>query len=287
MLLGAAKYLSENRNFDGKVHLIFQPAEEGQGGAHKMIAEGLFDRFPCDQVFGMHNWPVLPKGKIAMRAGPIMAAADRFDITIRGAGGHAAQPHRGVDPLLVGAQLVVALQTLISRSIDPIDPAVITIANFNCGSGAFNVIADEAELNGTLRTFTPEVRDLLRKRITEMTQDIARSFGATATCEFEDGAYDPTINDADATEFCAEVARGIVGAENVDTNVPPTPGAEDFGAMLQQVPGCYIFVGQGEEDTGSHHNQGLHTPRYDFNDDIIPMGVEYWVRVVEQALPVK
>ncbi len=284
MLLGAAKYLSENRNFDGTVHLIFQPAEEGKGGAHKMIAEGLFKRFPCDQVFGMHNWPDIPRGKIGMRAGPVMAAADRFDIHISGKGGHAAMPNQTIDPIIMGSQIVSALQTLVSRTLDPVDTAVISITNFNAGTGAFNVIADRAHLSGTLRSFKPETRALLQRRIGEIANDIAKSFGGSASCQFEGGGYDPTINDEDATDFCADIARDLVGAENVDTNINPCMGAEDFGAMLAEKPGCYIMMGQGEEDSSSHHNQGLHTPRYDFNDAIIPLGIEYWVRVVEGVL---
>lgn len=284
MLLGAAKYLSENRNFDGKVHLIFQPAEEGAGGAHKMIAEGLFERFPMDAVYGLHNWPRLPKGTIGMRVGPIMAAAERFDIHITGAGGHAAMPHRSIDPIVIGTQIVSALQILVSRASDPLDPVVISITNFNAGTGAFNVIPDTAHLSGTLRAFEPETRSLMIKRIGEIAADTARTLGGSAECGFMAGGYDPTVNTEAETLQCAEIAKSLVGAENVETNATPSMGAEDFGAMLQQVPGCYIWMGQGEADEGSNHNQGLHTPQYDFNDDIIPMGIEYWVRVVEGAL---
>lgn len=285
MLLGAAKYLAENRNFDGRVHLIFQPAEEGAGGAHRMIAEGLFDRFPCDQVFGMHNWPRLKKGIMATRAGAIMAAADRFDIVIKGAGGHAAMPQACTDPIVIGAHLVTALQTLVSRTTSPMEPVVLSVTNFHAGTGAFNVIPDEAHLNGTLRTFDTHLRADLIAKIVAMTSDIAVSFGAQGECLFEDGAYDPTINDKDSAAFCLDVARGIVGADNVDDDLTPSTGAEDFGAMLQQVPGCYIVMGQAEDDNASPHNQGLHTPRYDFNDSIIPQGIEYWVRLVETGLP--
>ncbi len=284
MLLGAAKYLSENRNFDGKVHLIFQPAEEGAGGAHKMIAEGLFERFSCDQVFALHNWPRLKRGHIATRTGAIMAAADRFDVVIKGAGGHAAQPHLCVDPVVIGSQLVVALQTLVSRYSSPFEPTVLTVANFNAGTGAFNVIPDEAHLNGTLRSFSPDLRKELIQKIQKMTADICESFGAVGECVFEEGAYDPTVNEEKSTQLCVEVARSLVGEEHVDDNITPSAGAEDFGAMLQQAPGCYVIMGQAEEDDNSTHNQGLHTPRYDFNDAIIPQGIEYWVRLVETAL---
>ncbi|HBR68170.1 MAG TPA: amidohydrolase [Rhodospirillaceae bacterium] len=283
MLLGAAKYLSETRNFDGKVHLIFQPAEEGQGGAILMIKEGLFKKFPCDAVYGMHNWPGLPKGTIGLRPGPIMAAADRFSITIHGKGGHAAQPHNTIDPVVVGAQIVTTLQTLISRTLNPVQPGVISVTNFNAGTGAFNVIAETATLTGTIRSFDPAVRAMLKKRVEEMATASAALHGAKAECSFTEG-YDPTINDPEATEFCASIARRIVGAENVDTDIAPSMGAEDFGAMLAEKPGCYIKMGQGEKDPASNHNRGLHTPQYDFNDDIIPLGIEYWVTLVEEAL---
>lgn len=284
MLLGAAKYLSENRNFDGKVHLIFQPAEEGAGGAHKMISEGLFKRFPMDSVYGLHNWPKIPKGQIALRSGPIMAAAERFDITITGKGGHAAMPHKTIDPIVIGAQVVSALQTLVSRARDPLDPVVISITNFNAGTGAFNVIPDTATLSGTMRAFEPETRARMIARIGEVVSDTAAMMGGVGECVFVPGGYDPTVNTEAETAFCAGVAKALVGEANVDTNVAPSMGAEDFGAMLQAVPGCYIWMGQGEADAASNHNQGLHTPRYDFNDDIIPMGIEYWVRVVEGVL---
>ncbi len=285
MLLGAAKYLNENREcFNGTVHLIFQPAEEGYGGAHKMIEEGLFDRFPCDSVYGLHNWPRLSRGTIAMREGAIMAAADRFDITIEGQGGHAAAPHKANDPIIVGTHLVNALQTLVSRTADPLEPIVISITNFNAGTGAFNVIPQSANLSGTLRTFDPLLRTQMIERICEMTRDTAALFGAKAECIFMKGGYDPTVNSPDETAFCAKVARELVGDENTDADVTPVMGAEDFGAMLQARPGCYIFLGQAEEDPKSNHNHMVHTPQYDFNDAIIPLGIEYWVRVVEGAL---
>ncbi len=286
MLLGAAKYLSKNReNFDGTVRLIFQPAEEGMGGAHKMIEEGLFERFPCDKVFGMHNWPNLPRGQIMTREGAVMAAADRFDITIHGKGGHAAMPQGTIDPVIIGSHIVSALQTLVSRTISPLDSAVISVTNFNVGAGAFNVIAEQGHMSGTLRSLLPETRKTLHRRIIEITQDTAKSFGGSASCIFEDGAYDPTVNDPDVTAFCAKIAQDLVGEKNVDTDADPSMGAEDFGAMLAKKPGCYIMMGQGEvEIPESPHNQGLHTPQYDFNDGIIPLGIEYWVRVVEGAL---
>ena len=287
MLLGAAKYLNENRNFDGIVHLIFQPAEEGAGGAYLMIKEGLFKSYPCDQVFGLHNWPSLPAGVIGMRPGPMMAAADRFTITIEGRGGHAAMPHRTVDPIVIASHVVTALQTLISRSVDPVDTAVISVTNLNAGTGAFNVIADRAEMSGTIRSFDAKTREFLKKRVLEVAADIARSLGGSAHGRYGEG-YDPTINTPEATAFCAGVARKIAGDANVNDNINPSMGAEDFGAMLMERPGCYIVLGQGDPaDPASPHNQGLHTPRYDFNDEIIPMGIEYWASLVEAALPLK
>lgn len=287
MLLGAAKYLSESRKFNGKAHLIFQPAEEGGRGAQKMMEEGLFDRFPCDRVFGLHNWPQLPRGKFATCPGPIMAASDIFHIKIMGKGGHAAYPHRTIDPIVIGAHIITALQTLVSRESRPTDPAVITIAYFNAGTGAHNVIPNTAELTGTLRTYSDELRKSLKKRIGELSRAVARGMGGDTEYEFHFGV-DATINDPAAADFTVKVATGIFGAENVDPDVEPSMGGEDFGAMMQGRPGCYVRIGQGEpEKQGSPHNYMLHTPRYDFNDDIIPIGIEYWARIVEEALPLK
>ena len=285
MLLGAAKYLKDNPNFDGTVHLIFQPAEEGGRGAHAMINEGLFSKFPCDQVYGLHNWPSIPKGKIAMRTGPIMASSDVFRMEILGKGGHAAQPHRTVDPIVIGAQIISALQTLISRTTPPTDPAVISITNFNAGTGAHNIIPDHAKLVGTVRTYDQKLRLLLKERIGETARGIAQAMGADIKYEY-DFVLDPTINEEKSTEFCAAIAAKLVGADNVDADVAPSMGGEDFGAMLLERPGCYIWMGQGEPDqASSNHNFGLHTPRYDFNDEIIPLGIEYWARIVEESLP--
>jgi amidohydrolase len=285
MLLGAAKYLSETRNFNGKVHLIFQPAEEGGAGAIKMIEEGLFKQFPMNAVFGMHNWPGLPKGTIGLRPGPIMASTDSFKITVTGKGGHAAMPHLNIDPILSASHIVTALQSIVSRQIDPVDQAVISVTNFNAGTGAFNVIPDKAIVTGTFRSFRVETRALLKKRIEEVSRSVAEAFNTTMEIIVNDG-YDPTINTVEESIFCANIARSLVGDENVNANVEPCMGAEDFGAMLQQVPGCYIWMGQGEsEKPKSPHNKGLHNVGYDFNDEIIPTGVEYWARLVEAALP--
>ncbi len=285
MLLGAAKYLSETRNFNGKVHLIFQPAEEGGAGAAAMMKDGLFKEFPVNQVFGLHNWPMMPKGTIGLRPGPIMAAADRFDLYITGKGGHAAIPHLNVDPIVAASHVVTALQSIVSRQIDPIDNAVVSVTNFNSGTGADNVIPDKAVLSGTFRTFKPETRQFVAKRIEEITAGIAASFGCKGETNIRWG-YDPTINSVAESEFCASVARKLVGDQNVNANVEPCMGGEDFGAMMLEIPGCYIWMGQGEPDKkDSPHNKGLHNSGYDFNDDVIPLGIEYWARVTEAALP--
>ncbi|MEZ5815064.1 MAG: M20 aminoacylase family protein [Alphaproteobacteria bacterium] len=283
-LLGAAKYLSENRNFNGKVHLIFQPAEEGKKGAHMMIDEGLFRRFPCDSIYGLHNWPQLPKGTVATRSGPIMASADIIRMTIKGKGGHAAMPHRTIDPIVIGAHVVSALQTLVSRYTHPAEAVVLSITTFHAGAGAHNIIPDNASLVGTLRTYDEELRQALKDRIGETARGIARAMGGDIDYEFET-VLDPTINTPNETAFCVDIAREMFGEHNVNDDVTPSMGGEDFGRMLMDVPGCYIWMGQGEPDEpDSNHNHGLHTPRYDFNDEIIPLAVEYWARVVEKAL---
>lgn len=283
-LLAAAKYLNDNKNFDGKVHLIFQPAEEGEGGAVKMIEEGLFKEFPCDFVFGIHNWPGLELGKIATRVGPLLAACDEFDITIKGLGGHAAMPHQTVDPAVISAQIIMAFQTIVSRNIDPVDTAVISVCNVNAGTGAFNIIGDTAKLNGTVRTFTPETRKLVRSRMEDVVKNITAAFGATYEIEHF-GNIEPTINSADGVEMAAKAAADIVGEDNIETECPPCMGGEDFGAYLQENPGAFIFVGQGTDDPDSPHNQGLHNPYYDFNDDMIPVGASYFAKLVENYMP--
>lgn len=287
MLLGAAKYLSETRGFNGKVHLIFQPAEEGGAGAAAMIKDGLFTKYPVNAVFGMHNWPGMKRGTIGLRPGPIMASTDQFYITLTGKGGHAAMPNTSIDPIVMGAELVSALQTIISREIDPVDQAVLSVTNFNGGTGATNVIPDTVSIFGTYRAFKPETRTFIGERIETITAAIAAMHGGTHHIEFNDG-YDPTINSDEESAFCTSIAQELVGAENVNANVEPCMGAEDFGAMLQEVPGCYIWMGQAEpDDPASPHNKGLHNAGYDFNDKIIPLGIEYWARLVESALPLE
>jgi len=284
MLLGVAKHLSETRNFNGTVHLVFQPAEEGGQGAHAMLKDGLFRDFHCDHIFGLHNWPYMPVGTIGTRVGPLLAAVDEFAITITGKGGHAAMPEKSIDPIIVAAQIITALQTIVSRNTSAIDTAVVTVCNVNAGTGAFNVIGDTAKLNGTVRTFSPEIRKAVRKRLTEITNGIAATFGATAEVDYQEH-IDPTINTADGVEFAATAAAAVVGEKNVLTDCEPCMGGEDFGAFLAERPGAFIYVGQGVADKpDSPHNHGLHSPFYDFNDDIIPTGVSYFAKLVETYL---
>jgi amidohydrolase len=278
MLLGAARYLAETRNFSGTAVFIFQPAEEGGGGGRRMIEEGLFTQFPVAQVFGMHNWPQLPVGQVAVRSGPMMAAADHIDITVHGRGAHAAMPHLGIDPVLVASHIVTALQSLVSRQTDPLDSAVISITKLHAGS-AYNVIPAEATLAGTVRSFRPETRQAMEHSVTRVAQNVAAAFGATAEVVYRRG-YPPTINDAGATTIAAGVAGQLVGEDNVVWNADPSMGAEDFSYMLEQKPGSYIWMGQG----GGPSACMLHNTRYDFNDAILPLGASYWSRLVETVL---
>jgi amidohydrolase len=275
MLLGAARYLAETRNFAGTAVMIFQPAEEGGAGGKAMVQDGLMERFGIEQVFGMHNYPGLPLGEFAIRPGPLMAAADRLTIEIEGKGGHAARPHLSVDTVLVGAQIINQIQSIVSRNVDPLQAAVISVCMFQAGS-TDNVIPQTAHLRGTARSFVPEVQDLLERRLHEVVEGTARLYGATAKLTYKRD-YPVTRNHERETAFAASVAAQVVGGERVDTDVAPVMGAEDFSFMLNARPGAFIFVGNGE-------SAGLHHPAYDFNDEVIPVGTSYWVKLVETAL---
>ncbi len=275
MLLGAAKYLSETRNFAGSVALIFQPAEEGGAGAKAMVDDGMMDRFKISRVFGMHNLPGLPVGSFAACEGPIMAAADKFDMAIRGRGGHAALPHQTIDPLLAGSHLVTSLQGIVSRNTDPLAALVISVTKFNAGS-AYNVIPSIAHIAGTVRTLQPAMRDTAERRIREMAAGIALMFGVEIDVQYH-RYYPVTVNHTLETELAMRVARNVAGDAKVNAKAQPTMGAEDFSFMLQARPGSFIFMGNGE-------SAGLHHPEYDFNDEAIGHGVSYWVQLVETAL---
>jgi hippurate hydrolase len=274
MLLGAAKYLAETRNFDGNAVLIFQPAEEGGAGGKAMVADGLMERFGIEEVYGMHNMPGLPLGSFGIRAGGIMAASDKFEITIEGAGGHAAMPHKSVDPVVVAAQLILALQTLVSRNVDPMEQAVLSITMLRAGE-AFNIIPQFVKLTGTVRTLDEAVRDLMESRLKSVSEGLAATFGAKAAVSYHRG-YPVTSNSARQTDFAAAVAVEVAGTEKVDAETSATMGGEDFSYMLQARPGAYIFLGNGP-------SSGLHSDTYDFNDEAIPAGVSYWVKLVENA----
>jgi amidohydrolase len=276
MLLGAAKYLAETRNFSGTAVVIFQPAEEGDGGGREMVKDGLMERFAIAEVYGMHNVPDLPVGAFAIRSGPMLAAADKLRIEIEGKGAHAAKPHLGVDTVLVGAQIINQLQSIVARNVDPLDSAVVSICAFKAGE-THNVVPQTALLLGTTRTLRAETRDLVQRRVTEVVEGTARLYGAKAKLTYERG-YPVTINHARETDFAVKVASEIAGADRVDADAPPIMGSEDFSFMLNERPGAMIFVGNGD-------TAGLHHPAYDFNDEAIPFGTSYWVRLVEKAMP--
>jgi hippurate hydrolase len=278
MLLGAARYLAETRNFDGTVHFIFQPAEENEGGGRVMVEQGLFEKFPVDAVFGMHNMPGLPLGKFAVRPGPMMASYDIFEITVTGRGAHGAMPHQGIDPVVTAAQIVTALQTIASRNVAPLDAVVVSTTQIH-GGDAWNVIPDAVVLRGTTRSFKPDVQAAIEPAIRRIAEGVAQAMGATVAIRYE-RRYPPLVNTEAETRIAADIAALVVGEAAVDRDATPTMGSEDFAFMLQAKPGCYIFVGNGPGDGGCL----LHNPHYDFNDEVLPLGASYWARMVETVL---
>ncbi len=278
MLLGAAKHLSETREFDGTVHFIFQPAEEGLGGGRVMVEDGLFELFPMDGVYGMHNMPGYPTGQFAIVPGPMMASSDSFHLTIQGVGGHGAWPHAAVDPVLVAGEIIVALQSIISRTIDPLESVVVGVSQVHTGS-ANNVIPDEAKMSGTVRTFSPEMQDHVESHMKRIIDGICHAHGATPDFFFE-RRYPPTVNHLNETKIAAQAAADLVGEDNVVSRGLPQLGGEDFSFMLLNCPGAYIFIGNGEGGCM------VHNPHYDFNDDIIPLGIAYWSKLVGNILSV-
>ncbi len=280
MLIGAARALAATRNFDGTVVLIFQPGEEGFGGAKAMIDDGLFERFPVDSVYAMHNWPSLQPGMIGINPGPMMAAADRIEITINGRGGHGAHPYMTIDPVLVAAHIITAAQSLVSRNVHPLDNAVVSVCALQAGDlGAFSVIPRQARLVGTVRTFKREVQDMIEERLGRLVESVAVGFGATATLDYR-RSYPATINTAAEAVFAGDVAASLVGEAKVIRDLPPSMGAEDFSFMLQTRPGAYLRLGQGGEG-----GCFLHSPRFDFNDEVLPLGAALFASLAEQAMP--
>jgi hippurate hydrolase len=288
MLLGAAKYLSEHRNFDGTVYLVFQPAEEGGAGAKRMIEDGLFEQCPMDAIYGMHNWPGIPAGHMSVCEGPLMASSNEFYVTVKGKGGHAAQPHKCIDPVMVAVQIAQSWQTIISRRTSPLDTAVLSLTQIQAGT-ATNVIPDEAKMAGTVRTLSWDVLDMLEQQMEQVAVNTAAAFGAEVEFKFRRN-YPPLINHPEATRFAVEVMKSVVGADKVDDKTEPSMAAEDFAYFLQAKPGCYIFIGNGEGDHRSGgHGLGpcvLHNGSYDFNDNLLPVGASFWVKLVEASLPV-
>jgi len=275
MLLGAAKYLAETRNFTGSVAVIFQPAEEGGGGGNEMVKDGMMDRFDISKVFGMHNMPGLPVGQFAIRPGPIMAATAEFTITVRGKGGHAAMPHGTIDPIVITSQLVGALQTIASRSTDPVEAVVVSVTKFHAGD-AYNIIPETAEIAGTVRTLRKEIAKKSEERIRTICEGLATAFGAKIEVDYQ-ANYPVTFNHAEETVFASDVAIGVAGEAHVHRGIQPVMGGEDFSYMLEARPGAFIFIGNGD-------TAGLHHPAYDFNDEVIPHGMSYWVKLAETAL---
>ena len=280
MLLGAARAMAQRRNFDGTAYFIFQPAEENEGGGRVMVEEGLFDRFPMRAVYGMHNWPLMPVGMIATRVGPLMGAFDIFEIVATGKGAHAAMPYQAKDPMLFAAHAINALQTIVSRNLHPQDAGVVSVTQVHAGD-TWNVIPEQIVLRGTVRTFRKEVQDLIEQRIRTLVDGICAMFEMTATVRYE-RRYPATVNSERETGYAIDAATAVVGAGNVDTDPTPEMGSEDFAFMLNARPGCYVWLGAGHgPDTPNIHN-----PRYDFNDDVLPIGASYWVTLAEQQLPV-
>ena len=288
MLLGAAQYLAQHRDFDGTVFVIFQPAEEGGGGARRMMDDGLFEKCPMQAVFGMHNWPGAGVGTFGVTSGPMMASSNEFEVIVTGKGAHAAQPHMGVDPIMVALQIAQSWQTIVTRNKNPYDAAVLSITQIHAGS-ATNVIPDQARLIGTVRTFSAEVLDLIERRMRDIAAHTAAAFDADVAFHFK-RSYPPLINHEQETAFAIEVMRDIVGPDRVYTCVEPSMGAEDFAFMLREMAGCYVFIGNGD---GRHRAAGhglgpcnLHNASYDFNDELLAIGATYWVRLAERFLPV-
>jgi hippurate hydrolase len=280
MLLGAARYLAETRRFSGTVHFIFQPAEENEGGGRVMVEQGLFQQHPVAAVYGMHNWPGLPAGRFALRAGPIMASFDIFEITITGKGAHAAMPHRGTDPVVAGAAIVAALQTIASRQASPLESVVVTVTQFHAGD-TWNVIPQQAVLRGTARSFRPDLRDMIEESVRRIAESIAAAHRASVTVRFE-RRYPATVNSEQETEFAAAAMVEVVGQDKVERSLAPSMASEDFAFMLEARPGAYVWIGNGGDNSGP----GLHHPAYDFNDEILPLGATYWARLVERNLPI-
>jgi amidohydrolase len=279
MLLGAAHHLASTRRFAGTVHFVFQPAEENEGGGRVMVDEGLFERFPVDSVFGLHNWPGLAAGSFAVHSGPVMAAFDVFEIVVRGRGAHGAMPHLGVDPIVAASQIVLALQTLVSRNVSPVGTAVVSVTEVK-GGDTWNVIPDDVRLRGTTRSFQEAVQEMLETGLRRVAEGVASAAGAEAVVRYE-RRYPATVNTAAEAELCAAAAADVAGATNVARNLPPSMASEDFAFMLRARPGCYAWIGNGPASAQA----GLHGPCYDFNDAILPAGAAYWVRLVERALP--
>ncbi|MDU1668718.1 MAG: M20 aminoacylase family protein [Bradyrhizobium sp.] len=278
MLLGAARYLAETRNFAGTAVVIFQPAEEGGAGGRAMVDDGLMERFGIEEVYGLHNAPGLPLGAVSTRVGAVMAAADTFEVRLKGLGGHAARPNKCVDPIIAGAQIVTALQTIVARNVDPVESAVLSITRFHAGTSADNIIPQTAIIGGTVRTLDEEVRRLMDKRFKDLVTAMASGMGVEVEIDYEWG-YPVVVNHAEQTAFAARVARDVVGPDQVKTDMPPRLGGEDFAYMLQARPGAFVFMGIGD-------GAGVHHPEYDFNDDVIPHGISYWAKLVETAMPV-